>query len=223
MHQPYWKISLEGCKSSLLKLDFGITLWERLSELKDKCLSYTPSGQNVSACHKISYRKFNCRYRCEEARESWTSTSYGGICWHKFNSWSENSGQSQRSALECRLETQSVFIWNTVLIWLKLVSPFGIVVCFLLSYLTIYHFALRFYWLGGWACRGTGIILGTFCWLLFTKAFYVFDFSDMVNRQSFEKTVTYLIEGFDWRNQELVQEQNHLLFDALLHKHTSLL
>lgn len=198
-------------------------LWEGLSELKDKCLSYTPSGQNVSACHKISYRKFNCRYRCEEARESWTSTSYGGICWHKFNSWSENSGQSQRSALECRLETQSVFIWNTVLIWLKLVSPFGIVVCFLLSYLTIYHFALRFYWLGGWACRGTGIILGTFCWLLFTKALYVFDFSDMVNRQSFEKTVTYLIEGFDWRNQELVQEQNHLLFDALLRKHTSLL
>lgn len=52
----------------------------------------------------------------------------------------------------------------------------------------------------------------------------MFDFSDMVNHQSFEKTVTYLIEaGFDWRNQELVQEQNHLLFDALLRKHTSLL
>lgn len=51
----------------------------------------------------------------------------------------------------------------------------------------------------------------------------MFDFSDMVNRRSFEKTVTYLIEGFDWRNQELVQEQNHLLFDALLRKHTSLL
>lgn len=185
-------------------------LWKRWSELKDKCFSYTPSGQNVSACHKIKYRKFDCRYRCEEARESWTSTSYGGICWHKSNSFSENSGQSRRSALECKLETQSVFIWNTVLIWLKLVSPFGIGVCFLLSYLTIYHFVLRFYWLGGRACRGTGIILGTFCWLLFTQALSVFDLSDMVNRQSFEKTVTYLIKCFDWRSQEPVQEQNHL-------------
>lgn len=123
---------------------------------------------------------------------------------------SENSGQSRRSALECKLETQSVFIWNTVLIWLKLVSPFGIGVCFLLSYLTIYHFVLRFYWLGGRACRGTGIILGTFCWLLFTQALSVFDLSDMVNRQSFEKTVTYLIKCFDWRSQEPVKEQNHL-------------
>lgn len=32
MHQPYWKISLEGCKSSLLKLDFGITLSKQTLE-----------------------------------------------------------------------------------------------------------------------------------------------------------------------------------------------
>lgn len=51
----------------------------------------------------------------------------------------------------------------------------------------------------------------------------MFDFSDMVNRQSFEKTVTYLKECFDWRNQEPVQEQNHLLLHALLYRHTSVL
>lgn len=45
----------------------------------------------------------------------------------------------------------------------------------------------------------------------------MFDFSDMVNRQSFEKTVTYLKECFDWRNQEPIQKQNHLSYDAFFH------
>lgn len=51
----------------------------------------------------------------------------------------------------------------------------------------------------------------------------MFDLSDMVNRQSFEKTVTYLIKCFDWRSQEPVQEQNHFSLHALLNRHTSVL